>query len=107
MTNQILAHVSVLHLLIEMLKDGRAAIIPELAGQEPFQIQDILTALRQKTNVDYGYDKQEWCKWYVELYEGATDHERETLKLLKKMLDDQKMFSERIAKKRGPRHDST
>lgn len=96
------ADARVLHLLVELLKDGRAGIIPELAEYEPIAVDQILEALRLKTNFDKGSEKEAWYRWFLEEFEDATANERDTLKLLKKMLDDERHFAERITKKRDP-----
>ena len=96
-----LEQASILQLLIEFLKDGNAAIIPELAPLEPIHIDSIILTLRKKTGVDRGREFESWYRWFMEDDKTVSQHDRETLGMIKRLVEQQKTYVERIAKNRG------
>jgi hypothetical protein len=94
-----LENASILHLLIELLKDGKAEI-PELAPLEPINLCQVVATLHRKAGVDLGKDFETWYRWFTQEYNGAALHERETLQLMKEMVEQRRMFIERFDKRR-------
>jgi hypothetical protein len=95
-----LENASILHLLIELLKDGKAEI-PELAPLEPINLDQVVATLRRKAGVDLGRDFESWYRWFTQDYNDAALHERETLRLIKEMVEQRRTFKERFDKRRG------
>lgn len=85
-----------LHLLIELLKEGRAETIPELAPFEPIEIDTLLAELQKRTGVAHGKDANAWCTWYCEDYADASKHDRETLRLIQEMVEGRRFYGERL-----------
>jgi hypothetical protein len=90
--------------MIEFLKGGSAKIIPELAHLEPIDTGALIAALRRKTGVDHGTEFEPWYRWFTEDY--ANEHDRETLRIMRRLYEAQKTYVERITKKRGMKPDS-
>ena len=90
---------SVLHLMVEFLKGGSARIIPELVELEPIDLRALVAALRRKTGVDHGAEFEPWYRWFTE--DDANPHDRETLRIMRRLFEAQKTYVERITKKRG------
>lgn len=98
-----LAAVSTYHLMIELIYDGKAEIVPEVAIFEPFDVNEILAVLRLRANSDFGSDTQAWVSWFLDSKGVATERERETFRLLKKSKDQNDRFISKFSEKfKGP-----
>jgi len=92
--------------MIELIYDGKAEIIPEVAIFEPFDVNEILAALRDRANSDFGTHTQAWVSWFLESEGVATERERETFRLLKKSKDQNDRFISKFSEQsKGPRDD--
>jgi hypothetical protein len=100
MVNSILKETKLLYLILELLKDGRAEIIPELATLEPLEMQQIVDILSKRTGKNYGISKDAWFDWFVN-NEEVNKSDRETVSLLKQMLDMENKYLEKIARKQN------
>ena len=97
---KILETAPILHLLVELLKEGKAANLPELAPLEPIDIDLIVATLRQRTGQDHlGRDFASWYHWFMQNYRDAGEHERQTLRLMKEMVETTRFFVDRFAKR--------
>lgn len=91
---------SVLHLMVELLHGGNGGV-PQLAALEPIDVELIVAALRQRSGLDLGRDFDAWYRWFMQGCREATEFDRQSLALMKKMLDERRYFVERLSKKRG------
>jgi hypothetical protein len=78
--------------MIELIYDGKAEIVPEVAAFEPFDVNDILATLRHRANSDFGTNAQSWVSWFLESEGVATERERETFRLLKEFKEQNDRF---------------
>src|SRR5690242_16016086 len=86
-----------LHLLVELMKDGRANVLPDLAHLEPIDIDLIVATLRERTGIDFGRDFNAWYSWFVQ-DEQANEFERESLRLMREMVESTKFYVDRFNK---------
>ena len=89
-----------LHLLIELLKDGKADIFPELEPLEPIEKSRLVQVLNDRTGTNFGSDFDPWYRWFLQDYTEASDEDREKLKIVKRLVDSEKKYVERITRKR-------
>jgi len=101
-----LQNVPILHLLIELLKDGKAEIIDDLARFEPIDIDALEQTLCHRTGMAFGVDFQSWLNWYLSDESQATEWERQTLSMMKTMVERQKHFESRLLRRRSAGKDN-
>jgi hypothetical protein len=98
-----LENAPILHLLVQLLKEGRAAILPDLAPLEPIDIDLIVATLRQRTGQDHlGRDFPSWYCWFMQHYRDASEHERQSLRLMTEMVKSTEFFVDRLSKRGVP-----
>ena len=90
-----LENASVLHLMIELLKEGKAGIIPELSPLEPIDVDVVISTLSQKTGVDHGRAFERWYPWFMEDCKDVAEHDRESLAIIKRLVDAKKKYVRR------------
>ncbi len=95
-----LENAPVLHLLIELMKGGRAKIFPDLEPLEPIEKNLILRTLCDRIGVDFGPEFEPWYRWFLEDYADASYEDREKLRIVKRLVDGEKKYIERITRKR-------
>jgi len=90
-----LENASVLQLMIEFLKEGKAGIFPELLPLEPIDIDLVISMLRQKTGIDHGKEFERWYAWYMEDWKNVGEHDRESLAIVKRLVDAERKYARR------------
>jgi len=95
-----LSDASTLHLLVELLKDGKAEIIPELHPFEPIDMDLIVSILTARLDVNFGQDTVAWCNWYVEHCVEASAQDKQTLSMLRQMVETTRYYVTRIEQRR-------
>lgn len=75
--------ISTYHLVIELMYEGKAEIIPEIKGLEPFDVKEILQALRKRSGEDFGDTYDRWSNWFLETEDVASKYEKNTLEHLR------------------------
>jgi hypothetical protein len=74
--------VSVYYLLIELLNNGSAGLMPEI---EPLVEEDIMFELERRTGKSYGSQKDEWGKWFIRSTDCGTELERANLMIFMRL----------------------
>jgi hypothetical protein len=97
--SDILKNATTFQLLVELLNDGNAEIIPELQPVEPINIDSLLIELRQRTGMDHGVTFDAWYKWFMEEVNVSTEHDRYMLRLAKESVERQRFYIGRLTKK--------
>ena len=97
--NANLNELSTLHLLIELMYQGKAEIIDEIIHFEPFSISEILEILRERAGEDYGQNFDDWFNWFMHTSDVGTQKEKENLRLLKSNKDRDDYYVNKI---KGP-----
>jgi len=71
-------------------------IIPELLPLEPIDIDLTISVLRQKTGVDHGREFERWYSWFMEEWKGGGEYDRESLAIVKRLVDAERKYARRI-----------
>jgi hypothetical protein len=90
-----------LHLLVELIHEGKAETIPELVQFEPIETATLVSILSSRTGKNFGPDVDAWCRWFTDECQTATAHEKETLTVVKNLADTTRYYVQRITKGRG------
>lgn len=96
-----LESISTYHLIIELMYQGKAEIIDQIAHLEPFDVQEIVAVLKMRSNADYGKDFNAWFDWFMKTDGTATKDEKENLATMRTFKEQNDYYAEKIAKKRG------
>lgn len=96
-----LGEITTYHLMIELIYEGRAEIIPELEILEPFDIKEIRATLQSRAQKNFGTDLDKWIDWFMGSEGIATDSERETFRLLKEFKDQNDYYVAKLASLNG------
>jgi hypothetical protein len=89
-----------LHILIELLKEGKAGIFPELEEFEPISQGRLVQILNDRAGKNLGPDFEPWYRWFLEDCNEASDEDREKLKIARRLIEDERKYVERITNKR-------
>jgi hypothetical protein len=74
-----LRQIPLAELIVELILDGRAGYLPALLPFEPISITGILAELHRRTDQKHGANAGDWCKWALNDWPGANDHDRLTI----------------------------
>jgi hypothetical protein len=96
-----LADASLLQLVLELMKGGKAGVIPELAALEPIEIDAIVEVLSARSGTSFGHDTDAWCRWFVEECDTVSEEDKKILALAKQMDETTRYYVGRLTKKRG------
>lgn len=99
-TNDILERASTLHLLVELMYDGKAEIIPELAAIEPIEPEAIRKALIHRAGKNCGPNFDDWYKWFLETDQTGKHGDRKTLKRMSEFKEKNDYFIAKLSQKR-------
>jgi hypothetical protein len=93
--------VPLLYLLVELLKGGKASVFRQLRPLERIDLDEVVAALQRRTGINLGKDFNSWYSWFMKEYSGASEEDRETLRLAKEMVETTDFYAQRFNKKRG------
>ncbi len=68
-----LESVSTYYLIIELLNNGSAGLLPE---HEPIPVQAIVSELVQRSGTTYHEDQEVWARWFIASKEHGSEIER-------------------------------
>lgn len=93
---------STLELLIELMYNGKAEIVPELAHLEPIPVEDIADILTARYRKTFGTDFSRWYAWFISKDCSSSEEEKDILVNLKSFKDETGELLKRIREQQSP-----